>query len=187
MNKNLDNNLEVCHNSNINNNQRKLNMNNDNIISGKAFWVSIATPNTTFNSDGVWSVDVSQLDEKNMAKATEQGLAIKNKGDDRGNFITAKRNVKRKDGNMNKQPAVRDSANKDISQTLIGNGSDVNVLYSTYEWNFSGKAGVSADLHGIQVTNLIPYAPRIDADDAFEVVADGFVTENSEDEISFAT
>jgi hypothetical protein len=188
MKKNLDNKLEVCHNSSINNNkQRNINMNNDNVLSGKAFWVSIKTPNTTFNSDGVWSVDVAQLDEKNIKKATDANLSVKNKGDDRGNFVTIKRNVKRKDGNMNTKPAVHDSSKKDISDTLIGNGSDVNVLYSTYEWNFSGKSGVSADLHGIQVTNLIPYAPKISADEAFEVVPDGFVSEDADEEIAFAS
>ena len=188
MKKILDNNVEVCHTSNINNNnnQRNINMNNNNVITGKAFWVSVAQPNTTFNSDGVWSVDISNLDEKNMAKAQAQGLSIKNKGDERGNFVTAKRNVKRKDGSMNTKPKVVDSAKKDISATLIGNGSDINVLYSTYEWNFSGKAGVSADLHAIQVTSLVEYTAKEDANDAFEVIPDGFVTENADEEISFA-
>ena len=34
------------------------------VIQGKAYWASVMRPNTTFDSDGVWTVDVS-LDAKN--------------------------------------------------------------------------------------------------------------------------
>ena len=185
MKKTLDINVEVCHNLLINNNnERKIHMS---VIKGNAYWASIVSPNTTFDSDGVWSVDVANLDEKNIKIATDDGLDIKNKSDDRGSFVTIKRNVRRKDGNMNKKPEVVDAMKRDIASTLIGNGSEVNVLYSTYEWEFNGRSGVSADLHAVQVTNLIPYNVDADADEAFEVVPDGFVTENSDEELSFAS
>ena len=185
MKKTLDINVEVCHNLLINNNnERKIHMS---VIKGNAYWASIVSPNTTFNSDGVWSVDVANLDEKNIKIATDDGLDIKNKSDDRGSFVTIKRNVRRKDGNMNKKPEVVDAMKRDIANTLIGNGSEVNVLYSTYEWEFKGRSGVSADLHAMQVTNLIPYNINVDADEAFEVVPDGFVTTDSDEELSFAS
>ena len=185
MKKTLDINVEVCHNLLINNNnERKIHMS---VIKGNAYWASIVSPNTTFNSDGVWSVDVANLDEKNIKIATDDGLDIKNKSDDRGSFVTIKRNVRRKDGNMNKKPEVVDAMKRDIASTLIGNGSEVNVLYSTYEWEFKGRSGVSADLHAMQVTNLIPYNINVDADEAFEVVPDGFVTTDSDEELSFAS
>jgi hypothetical protein len=185
MKKNLDINVGVCHNSFINNNnERNINMS---VIKGNAYWASIVSPNTTFDSDGVWSVDVANLDEKNVNIAKADGLDVKNKGDDRGSFVTVKRKVRRKDGNMNKQPEVVDASKRNIASTLIGNGSEVNVLYSTYEWEFKGRSGVSADLRAVQVTNLIPYNVDADADEAFEVVPDGFVTENSDEELSFAS
>ncbi len=185
MKKTLDINVEVCHNLLINNNnERKIHMS---VIKGNAYWASIVSPNTTFDSDGVWSVDVANLDEKNVNIAKEDGLDVKNKGDDRGSFVTVKRKVRRKDGNMNKQPEVVDASKRNIASTLIGNGSEVNVLYSTYEWEFKGRSGVSADLRAIQVTNLIPYNVDADADEAFEVVPDGFVTEDSDEELSFAS
>ena len=185
MKKTLDINVEVCHNLLINNNnERKIHMS---VIKGNAYWASIVSPNTTFNSDGVWSVDVANLDEKNINIAKEDGLDVKNKGDDRGSFVTVKRKVRRKDGNMNKQPEVVDASKRNIASTLIGNGSEVNVLYSTYEWEFKGRSGVSADLHAMQVTNLIPYNINVDADEAFEVVPDGFVTTDSDEELSFAS
>ena len=185
MKKTLDINVEVCHNLLINNNnERKIHMS---VIKGNAYWASIVSPNTTFDSDGVWSVDVANLDEKNVNIAKADGLDVKNKGDDRGSFVTVKRKVRRKDGNMNKQPEVVDASKRNIASTLIGNGSEVNVLYSTYEWEFKGRSGVSADLRAVQVTNLIPYNVDADADEAFEVVPDGFVTENSDEELSFAS
>ncbi len=184
MKKSLDINSEVCHNSFINNNERNIHMS---VLKGNAYWASIVSPNTTFDSDGVWSIDVSNLDEKNINQAKADGLDVKNKGDDRGSFVTIKRKVRRKDGNMNKQPEVVDAAKRNIANTMIGNGSEVNVLYSTYEWEFKGRSGVSADLRAVQVTNLIPYNVDADVDEAFDVVPDGFVTEDSDEELTFAS
>ena len=184
MKKSLDIVSEVCHNSVINKNERKIHMS---VLKGNAYWASIVSPNTTFDSDGVWSIDVGNLDKKNTDIAKADGLSVKNKGDDRGDFVTVKRKVRRKDGNMNKAPEVVDAGKRAMSGTLIGNGSEVNVLYSTYDWEFKGRSGTSADLRAVQVTNLVPYNVDADADEAFEVVPDGFVTEDSDEELSFAS
>ncbi len=157
------------------------------VIKGSAYWASIVSPNTTFDSDGVWSIDVGNLDKKNLEVAKTDGLEIKNKGDDRGDFVTVKRKVRRKDGGMNKAPEVKDAQKRTMINTLIGNGSEVNVLYSTYEWEFKGRSGVSADLRAVQVTNLVPYNVDADADEAFEVVPDGFVSNEADEEVSFAS
>ena len=153
------------------------------VIQGKAYWASLINPNTTFDSDGTWSIDV-RLYEKNKNIAEADGLAIKNKNDDRGDFVNIKRHVKRKDGNMNKAPEDLDAQKRTMIDTLIGNGSTVNVLYTTYEWKFKGRSGVSADLKKVQVVELIPY--QGDADDAFDVVPDGFVS-NDETDARFAS
>ena len=152
------------------------------VIQGKAYWASIVNPNTTFNSDGVYSIDVS-LDAKNKKVAETDGLTIKNKGDDRGDFVSIKRNVRRKNGDFNTKPTLMDSQKRNMKDTLIGNGSEVSVLYSTYQWEFKGRSGTNADLRAIQVTNLIPY--QDDMEDAFDVVPDGFVAEE-DSEVSFA-
>ena len=127
------------------------------VIEGKAYWTAIISPNTTFDEDGVWSIDVCNLDAKNKKIAKADGLDVKNKCDDRGDFVTVKRKVRRVDGDKNKQPEVIDSDKKDMSNTMIGNGSEVSVLYSTYEWAFRGRSGVSADLRAVQVLELVPY------------------------------
>ena len=152
------------------------------VIQGKAYWASVMRPNTTFDSDGVWTVDVS-LDAKNKKIAEGDKLTIKNKGDDRGDYVTVRRNVRRKDGSFNKAPQVMDSQKRVMKETLIGNGSEVSVLYTTYDWEFKGRSGTNADHRAIQVKNLVPY--QNDTEDAFDVVPDGFVSEEDE-EISFA-
>jgi|TARA_R110002020_G_scaffold21200_1_gene71916 hypothetical protein len=153
------------------------------VISGKAYWASIATPNTTFDPDGVWTVDVGNLDKTSIDQLKEDGLTVKNKGDDRGDFVTIKRKVRRKDGQMNRTPDLVDAKKRQMSNTMIGNGSDVNVLYSTYDWEFKGRKGTSADLKSIQVTNLIPYSSGVEED--FDEV-DGYASDSANPSEAFA-
>ena len=149
------------------------------VLSGKSHWAAIATPNTTF--EPVWSIDVA-LEGAELEKAKQLGLTIKNKGDDRGDFVSIKRKVNRRDGSENSAPTLVDSQKRDMGQTLIGNGSDVNVLFKTYDWEYAGKKGIGADLQKVQVVNLIPYG---DGDD-FDVVPDGHSTVDTvEDDIPF--
>lgn len=147
-----------------------------NVLSGKAYWTSISSPNTTY--EPVWSVDLA-LEGEQLVKAKAMKLPLKNKGDDRGDFVKIKRNVNRRDGSQNSQPALKDAQKRDIIGTLVGNGSDVNVAFKTYEWEYAGNKGVGTDLMAVQVVNLVPYGGS--EDDAFDVVPDGFTSENGDD------
>ena len=149
------------------------------VISGTAYWASVISPNTKFDADGVWTIDVGNLDDLNKKKAQKDGLTIKNKGDEKDDFVTIKRKVRNAKGNLNRQPNVVDANKTLITETMIGNGSKVNVLYEPFEWNFGGKTGVSADLRAVQVTELVPYTTE--EDDAFDVVPDGFTSDEAED------
>jgi|TARA_R100001530_G_scaffold13759_1_gene12613 hypothetical protein len=149
------------------------------VMSGTAYWASVITPNTKFDADGVWTIDVGNLDDLNKKKAQKDGLTIKNKGDEKEDFVTFKRKVRNAKGNLNRQPNVVDANKRLITETMIGNGSKVNVLYEPFEWNFGGKTGVSADLRAVQVTELVPYTTE--EDDAFDVVPDGFTSDEAED------
>ena len=149
------------------------------VISGTAYWASVITPNTKFDADGVWTIDVGNLDDLNKKKAQKDGLTIKNKGDEKEDFVTFKRKVRNAKGSLNRQPNVVDANKRLITDTMIGNGSKVNVLYEPFEWNFGGKTGVSADLRAVQVTELVPYSTE--EDDAFDVVPDGFTSDEAED------
>ena len=149
------------------------------VISGTAYWASVITPNTKFDADGVWTIDVGNLDDLNKKKAQKDGLTVKNKGDEKEDFVTIKRKVRNAKGNLNRQPNVVDANKTLITETMIGNGSKVNVLYEPFEWNFGGKTGVSADLRAVQVTELVPYTTE--EDDAFDVIPDGFTSDEAED------
>ena len=149
------------------------------VMSGTAYWASVIAPNTKFDADGVWTIDVGNLDDLNKKKAQKDGLTIKNKGDEKDDFVTIKRKVRNAKGNLNRQPNVVDANKTLITETMIGNGSKVNVLYEPFEWNFGGKTGVSADLRAVQVTELVPYTTE--EDDAFDVIPDGFTSDEAED------
>ena len=149
------------------------------VISGTAYWASVISPNTKFDADGVWTIDVGNLDDLNKKKAQKDGLTVKNKGDEKEDFVTFKRKVRNAKGSLNRQPNVVDANKRLITDTMIGNGSKVNVLYEPFEWNFGGKTGVSADLRAVQVTELVPYSTE--EDDAFAVVPDGFTSDEAED------
>ena len=149
------------------------------VISGTAYWASVITPNTKFDADGVWTIDIGNLDDLNKKKAQKDGLTVKNKGDEKDDFVTIKRKVRNAKGNLNRQPNVVDANKTLITETMIGNGSKVNVLYEPFEWNFGGKTGVSADLRAVQVTELVPYTTE--EDDAFDVIPDGFTSDEAED------
>jgi len=151
------------------------------VLSGKSYWAAIANPNTTF--EPVWSIDLAVSGDM-LAKAQNLGLNIKNKGDERGDFVSFKRKVKGKNGD-NTPPALKDAQKRDMGKTLVGNGSDVNVLFKTYEWEYAGKSGIGADLQAVQVINLVPYG----MDEDFDVVPSGYsATEDSfDDDIPFGT
>jgi len=149
------------------------------VISGTAYWASLSQPNTTF--EPCWTIDVC-LDDENLAKVKADGLSVKNKGDERGDFVTIKRRVEGKNG-ANQAPVLVDSQRQPMFNTLIGNGSKVNVLYRSYDWSWKNKEGRSADLQKVQVVELVPYASDGEVED-FDVVESGYT---SEDDIPFAS
>ena len=151
------------------------------IISGTAYWANVVSPNTTFDPHR-WEINVCNLSDETRAMVEEDGLDIKNKSDDRGDFVTIKRNLLRKDGGTNDAPKVVDADNSPMHNTLIGNGSLVNVKYRPYAWSYSNRNGVSADLMAVQVVDLVEYM----ADGDFDAVEGGY-TSNEGSDIPFPT
>lgn len=147
------------------------------IISGKAYWAAVIEPNTTF--EPCWSLDVS-LDKANKEKVVADGLLVKNKNDDRGDFVTIKRKVTKRDGSPRQAPDIIDAAKNVWNGALIGNGSVVNVKYQPYEYTVRGKKGKSADLVKVQVVELVPYGGG--KDDGFDVVEGGYTVAKREQE-----
>ena len=57
------------------------------IISGKAFWTKL---NRKDEYSDKYQLDVGDLSEKSKEVLTSHGVKLKNKNDDRGEFITAR-------------------------------------------------------------------------------------------------
>ena len=134
-------------------------------VEGKAYWASITRPNTTF--DPVYQIDVA-VDDITAKDFASRGVTVKE--DERGKVLKFKRKVARQDGTANPMPRLVD-AKKNPINVLVGNGSQVKVLYKEFEWTFAGKSGRSLDLQAVQVIDLIPYGEDFD-------IAEGYVAEN---------
>ena len=131
-------------------------MNDPVYITGKCHYASITEPNTKF--DPVWSIQV-EINDDNREVVEKSGLKVANKGDERGDFVTIKRKVHRKDGTQRNAPLVMDSQNNRWNnEKKIANGSTVNVKAIPYEWDYAGKSGISADLAAIQIVDFIEYS-----------------------------
>ena len=99
------------------------------IISGEAYWAHVITPNTKFNPDGEWSIEICNLNAKNKKVAEGDGLTIKNKGDERGDFVTLKQYARNKEGTFRPMSVKDSERNPFPSSKRIGNGSKVNASY----------------------------------------------------------
>ena len=178
MNKSLDNNVKTCHNSFNNKQKRNINMS---IIQGTANWAHIIKPNFKFKEEGEWSIDVCNLDEKNTAIAQKDGLSIKNKGDENGNFVTIKaKTTWGKTGEKKDPPKVVGADKLPFTEAKVGNGSLVTAKYTAYEHK---PYGIFSDLKAVMVVNFVP-APETADDDMlsdFDVVEDGYKSKQSAD------
>ena len=146
------------------------------VISGKAYWTFVPEANTTF--EPTWSIDIA-LDEANKAIVEADGLKWRNKNDERGDFITIKRKVTKNNGNPNEVPELVDHNKRILAsdKNFIGPGSEVNVQYKTYEWNYKGNAGIGADLQKIQLIKLEELPDT--SDDELPVVESGYSAADS--------
>lgn len=139
------------------------------VITGNAFWTKLSRPVENYNKDGQeWTLDVA-IDDKTSKELKGYGLGskVKNKGDERGDFITFKRStVKRsgpKKGEDNKPITLvgPDGKTPWPSSTHIGNGSVVKVKFSLNETinPRTKEKGMRADPLAIQVYEHSEYTP----------------------------
>lgn len=117
------------------------------------FWAFLDEKNDLSDK---YQVDLCNLTDKQVEKLEDLGLVVRNKGDDRGNFLTAK---------SSKYPIVPYTTSGDEIHEKVANGSKASVLFDTYEWNFKNKTGVSMGIKKLIVTDLIPYESSISEDD----------------------
>lgn len=137
------------------------------IIQGKAHWAKIVgEPVWGYkNAHKEWSMDFC-VDAKAREKLLAEGMDpsyIKNKGDERGDFITFRRRSVKRDGTEAKPIEIKTRAGADWDgKTRIGNGSTVNVKIALND--VEGKKGTKPSLIKVQVWELVPYAGGDDED-----------------------
>ena len=83
--------------------------------------------------------------------------------------FVVKRKLVQSSGVYNEGPLVIDSQGNSWPQSvLIGNNSVVRVKFHYWAWEFEGAAGLTAELHAVQVIEHVPYGSGM------EINADGF-------------
>ena len=186
MNKHLDNNVKPCNNSIINKQKRNINMS---IIQGTANWAHIIKPNFKFKEEGEWSIDICNLDEKNLSIVKKDGLNVKNndaklKAEGKplqGNFVTLKaKTIWPNTGEKKDSPKVVGADKLPFTEAKVGNGSFVTAKYTAYEHK---PYGIFSDLKAVMVVNFVP-APETADDDMlsdFDVVEDGYKSKQDAD------
>ena len=149
------------------------------VIQGEAYWAHVITPNTKWNPEGEWSIEICNLDTINKEITKADGLTIKNKNDDRGDFVTLKQYARTKEGSHRPMRVEDGKRNPFPPDQLIGNGSKVNASYYPKAYTQYG-GGVKGYLQGVQVVNLVKYN-----NDDFQVVSEGYDSNNNSNDIPF--
>lgn len=143
-------------------------------LTGIAAWAKvIGEPVENYREDGnEWTIDVTP-NQKGIELLRRVGLGekLRNKDDDRDDFITFRRNELKKDGTPNNTIEIVDEAGEpwDISigedgypVRPIGNGSTVKIKFSVFEMPAKGKfkAIIKPVIYKITVVELKEFKKR---------------------------
>jgi hypothetical protein len=137
-------------------------------ITGTLFFAQhLTTPNTKFNpAETKLECTIGQIPQDqadNLMK--EQGVKIKRKKEDTynmGNFITAK---------TIKTFRIFDNEGNPVDPKIVGSGTKVTALVSSYEHRMSAMHGPAPSIVKLFVTDLVKYDPTAAvADEADDVL-----------------
>ena len=130
------------------------------VISGKAFWTKL---NRKDEYTEKYQMDICELSEKSKDVLSSHGVNLKNKEDDRGEYVTARSKYIVPIIDTDKRPVDQ--------ETLIGNGSEVKAKVAFNKTHgFVEKSGTSLYLSKVQVVNLVEFKKRdTDFDDDDEL------------------
>jgi hypothetical protein len=141
------------------------------IIQGIAHWAKIVgDPQPGYDkTQKEWSLDL-EIDEATIEKLKEVGLGHKvktSKGDSPYTFIQFKRKALKKDqatGQMVPAKPIKivDAQKRAWDETLIGNGSLLNVSFMVNEVPYNGRIHLKPGIVGVQVVKLVEYEGRED-------------------------
>ncbi len=170
-----------------------------NIISpkGVAKYPWFNKPDTKFDDLGAYKVDlvvpeaearafVEKIENAYKAEGLKGNLAQKpwkkeedDNGDYTGNvvFKFKNQNKAKKDGTIwDRKPSVLDAKLRPIKE-VVGGGSTVKIATECYFWNVNGRNGVTLQINGVQVLDLIEREDT--ASDLGFTVEDGFEAEET--------
>tara|TARA_R100001244_G_scaffold38766_1_gene35074 strand:+ start:525 stop:953 length:429 start_codon:yes stop_codon:yes gene_type:complete len=139
------------------------------IEEGLAYWASVTVPNRRY--EPVYQVNLV-LDQDTAEKYRSEGYTVRDM--EEGPALVIKRKVNGPNGMIRQAPKLFDVDKKPLDE-LIGNGSKVKVQFSSYDWEYKGKAGKSLDFQAMQVLDLVEYEGR--SPDGAEL---GFTEDGSE-------
>lgn len=133
------------------------------LIQGKTTWCRVTgAPHANKFNPAVpqWSFDLS-VDEETQSKLLKLGVrknTFKDKGDDRGTFISFTRNSVKADGTAGKPFDVKDAQGETWDDSVkIGNGSVLNVIVMLSERQFGSDKFLKPSALKIQVWGHVPY------------------------------
>lgn len=154
------------------------------LITGTCMWAKIQPEqlDKTFAKEktgGTWSIELV-VDKTNEALLQQEGLThLINVKPDGSRAIKFKRNeLKKVDGTSNSPPKVVDSQKNPMTDE-VGNGSVVNISFTTYE---GFKSKIYPTLQTVQVVKLVPYKRKAKGDDPFwdlSVVEGGYTKKDA--------
>jgi len=115
------------------------------VVACELHWPFLNKPN---DMSGKYQVDIGKLSSKAVDALSAMSIQVRNKGDDRGNYVTVKSN----------HPITPAFSGMDaVDSALIGNGTLANAALKPYHWDFKGKKGVSPSLAKLLITEVAVY------------------------------
>ena len=145
-------------------------------IRGKAYWTKLDKAVDNYNKqkkimdketgqpDGwgqEWSIEVANLSKETKVNLKKEGLLalVKNKMDEREDFITFRLSTEKRDGTANDAPKVVDEKGETWDwekRGKIGNDSDIAVKFNV--WKNPGNGKASAFFVAVNILEHVPYA-----------------------------
>jgi len=117
------------------------------VIEGTAYWTKLNQKDEYSNK---YQMDIGNLSEETKELLKENGVKLKNKDDDRGEFITPRSKFAVPVMDSNKEPFD--------SESLIGNGSSVKARVAFNKSHpMVEKYGTSLYLNKVQIVELVKY------------------------------
>jgi hypothetical protein len=119
-------------------------------LAGQFYWSNFYELNQL---SGKYQFEFGNLSDAAVKWLEEKGIEVKNKGDERGYYLTYK------SANYPFKP-LDDEGLPWNQEVKVGNGSKGVVVTGLFEWKFKNKKGVSPSAKKVVITQLKEYKPE---------------------------